>query len=1006
MAEAAARITAELAAAAGLDVWAVADALWLAAQVPLPPEVTRTPAVATEPAPVREVPVRSDPPAPRGPAPSAPVVERTPVSRAPRVGRQVTVAAPRVSLDVLRVGRALKPFMRPWRKGLRHHLDIDATIERYGSDGILVPVTSPEPERWFDVVVVVDTAVTMALWHDDITAFVALLRGMGAFRQVWVWRLDEPDVARRLRTPGGRRLVMVFSDFADQSWRSERGWRLVRTAASVTPTVIVNPLPSRLWRHSGLSQRRIRLRSDTPGRMSTVDGLPVPAVEMTPVSLGRWANALMRSAPAGCDAVLVGQPPRRGLGASVAELADSFLHTATPDAVRLAVLCSRFAQFGLPLLHLVREVMVPSAGLTDAAEFLGSGLLRVVSSDVRYPVLAFLPEARPLVQDRLTQEDAWEMVSALTERVGALTGSDGVSALILDPAARSSLPAEVTEFAEAAADLLHELDADDAPEVVREVPEPEARIVKITSGRRVRTGLVITPRLVLVVSQFQDLPDQVEVESVAGTVIWRHEGYALITTEVDVVSGLPPVRWGVLCSVGERVEYKVIGVSRASTRLIITVSDALADSMVVEYPRYLRDGDGYQHSDGAVVFYQGLVVGVVPTITYSSGDVHPVVMTRRLLGMNNFREVVAAHAGVCLPEPLELVKVSMPPPLLPTFGHVRTPAALLEPSLRVLPSGTEQEWLETVDDALFERGITRLTLAGSVPDPARLTALVAAGLPPEWAVVWTANQTKALGFVPRGPVVAFCVVAGGTIDVQAWTGPVVPLPRAREQIATPRNVRKKWLRRTGRALAALPTTREYTWDSPDAVVRPNLYPAANQVADLVDFDERYAQVYRSVDQRIANFEKRLWGQVPREVRNVLMLLDPVNRHRAYAVVEACGVADPAAVLDVAEALYPGRGSFISPPAFVRWACVADMQPSTLADMVRVANDAERVRIIHNLDSAVAQHDVAPLIEQALDDDGMVEIVLTMLPRLSNPEQFRIALNRRIPGWSEAAGPGS
>ncbi|GAA3039033.1 SAV_2336 N-terminal domain-related protein [Actinokineospora globicatena] len=992
MADALPRVVAALVAAApDLDIWAVADAVWLAGHVPLPPvEPVAVPATlpAVEPPTVPVAPVAETLPlTPR------PVVERTPSSPQRRPGKPTTVPVTRASVDVLAMGRALRPLLLPWRNGVRSRLDVDATVERYAADGVLVPITAPEPERWFDVVVVVDRSTTMSLWHDDVAAFVTLLRRMGAFRQVRVWQI-APDSAtvldengpitalpRRLRTPGSRRLVMFLSDFTAAGWRSGPLWNLVHEAAATTPTVIIDPLPQRLWRHSALNQRRVRVHAHAPGRLASG---ALPAVSLTPSSVARWSHALMRGGTAGCDAVV--GTPRPGGRSTTAEATESFLHTATPAAVRLGVLCSHFARFGLPLLHLVRQTMVPEAGLTDVAEFLASGLLTVVTPDPRYPVLAYRPDAAPLIQDHLTHQDAWDLVEALTAHIATHHGPDGVSALILDPAARATLPAETQEFANAAADLLDTLDAADpvatpAPAVVREVPEFHTRIVKVLSSRD-RTALLITSRLALALCPRNELPDQVELsvlknpKPVAGTVIWRHEGLALITTTEDVVPDLPPVRWGTPITVGDTAEHTVIGASLASTRLILTTTLPLSDNVTVEYPRHIRDANGYTFSGGAVVFHHGLVAGVVPTLTPRSHDNHPVITTQNLLSRNNFREVVAAHAGACFPEPLELAEFSSPPPTLPTFGHIRTPAPLLNPTLGAFPTPTEQPWLDTYD--LLSATPVLNFASSQLPASASLTSRVAIGLPSDWSVVWLNWRVLSTHlsdvWVRRGPVLVIChdPPADAFGLPKHLIGKVyilllsdMPLPINGKIVTTPTGIRNPAeipLRRSKRIIAGLQLR------------------ATDGLAYDLEVDHRASPTEA---QSTFHHEVAAWLHLfdPSSLHAVsmLVLLSPADQKRATEIAgdEHRGVAEKLA------RIYPSKSRYISAPKSVQHGCFELLNPRTLDLAMHEMADYEKVLFLDRLDKAQSGRRLESLALAAAAHPRAMEILVNLAPTLTN-----------------------
>ncbi|GAA3387956.1 NaeI family type II restriction endonuclease [Streptomyces roseoviridis] len=450
-----------------LDGTALAEALWLAARMADrqegagPGPVPHPPADPDRPTRAHPVPpadagehTRSATPAP-APAPRSgtpdttpaarPLHERLPGSAAPIRGH--AVAAPHAAglPRPLELTRALRPWKRRWPEGRRAALDIDATVDGYARSGELIPVFKAAPERWFDLVLVVDRSPGMRVWAETVAEFTAVLDRLGAFRTLQVTDLTfaatgEPHAPGPLRAADGRRLVVVVSDCMADAWRRPEIWHLLREWAGAHPTAVLNPLPTKLWRRGGLNLPTTRFTPAAPGtHRSRVpvtpppmlgptgptaptgpaaptgptgpaaqslatqspatdvrggqdgDGpwLPIPVLSLTPHSLGRWSRTLMRGDPEGCTAVLVPPTGRTTTGTArprttplpPAELARRFLRTASPRAARLAVLCAPFDRLSLRLLHLIRERLVPDAAVADVAEVVTSGVFDVVERD-------------------------------------------------------------------------------------------------------------------------------------------------------------------------------------------------------------------------------------------------------------------------------------------------------------------------------------------------------------------------------------------------------------------------------------------------------------------------------------------------------------------------------------------------------------------------------------------------------------------------------------------------
>ncbi|MFE9816271.1 SAV_2336 N-terminal domain-related protein [Streptomyces sp. NPDC005773] len=492
----------------GADASTLADAVWLAASGVVgentePSTASVADETAPDPAPGEAVAADGDTPQDVRTA-GAPSTGRTELSLR-RSGSDTTVRGVPLSLaradplpDALAVGRAIQPFRRPWRRGGRNRLDIEATVEHYARGGPLVPLFRPAPEPWFEAVVVVDSSLSMSVWEETSHAVIRLLNTLGGFRAVHTWRLEwqgtEPRVLDHhgrevlgTRVPHhgsgtqGRRLVLVLSDCAARGWHTPAPWLLLREWGRQVPVALLDPLPPRLWRRSALNLPAVRvaggragghngsLRFTVPPRLRPREDeeqpsgpwSALPVVSCTPHSLGAWANTLMRADPAGCGAVLVpatGRLPRGRTGPAPARpsdpalLAEAFVRTAPAPAVRLVVLCSVVRQLPLPLLHVLRDQAVPEAAYADLAEVLTSGLFAVRRVPDGDPVLALHTPARTYLRTHLTTHDAWQARAAFGRHAAAQPyAPQGIAAVLHDVWSTTELPVEESPLADSVA---------------------------------------------------------------------------------------------------------------------------------------------------------------------------------------------------------------------------------------------------------------------------------------------------------------------------------------------------------------------------------------------------------------------------------------------------------------------------------------------------------------------------------------------------------------------------
>ncbi|MFH8496690.1 SAV_2336 N-terminal domain-related protein [Streptomyces coeruleorubidus] len=437
-----------------LDATALAEALWLASRMdvavsPGSPDALSgaQPTTATE----DPEPFRNDPPVQAGMSSRTTSTasddsraeralhERLPGSTAPVRGNEVGLVRASPLPLALEVTRALRPWKRPWRKGRHQTLDVEATVNNYARSGELIPAFTTAAERWFDLVVVVDRSPSMQVWQESVEAFTTVLDQLGAFRTLQTRdltfadgsgpelrdRQDRPTTPGQLQSPTGRRLVLVVSDCAARAWRAPSVWCHLREWSLTTPVALLNPLPAKLWRRTGLDLPSARV---TPGRPGAANGelgftlppllpssdngdrdgwQPIPVLSLSPHSLGRWSRTVMRAAPEGCGAVLV-PPTGRAVGRrharstlrSIEARTEGFLRTAAPAAARLAVLCSPFDRLSLGLLHLIRQELVTEATTADIAEVLTAGIFEL-ETDMTGSALLVVPRQ---VQSRLGRE--------------------------------------------------------------------------------------------------------------------------------------------------------------------------------------------------------------------------------------------------------------------------------------------------------------------------------------------------------------------------------------------------------------------------------------------------------------------------------------------------------------------------------------------------------------------------------------------------------------------------
>lgn len=301
-----------------------------------------------------------------------------------------------------------------------------------------------------------------------------------------------------LRSSRPRNLTVVVSDCTGDAWRDGQMWEHLRLCARTAPTVLVNPLPTKLWRHLGIDLPAVRAGAPAaPGAANvelrvpatlagpSAEPVAIPALSLSPRSLGQWARVLMRGSPERCDALLVAprNEPREeaalpGGHAHEVSAVEGFRYLASPIAVRLAVLCSPFPAFTVELIQFVAEMLVPEATTADIAEFVGAGPVRLSRADDVWGStvwIRFRPDARAELADMLGVRDAWRLHDAIaSSQEYDEDEPHRPCALVADPPDHPDAPSGHRPLAEAAAYVLMALGVGETARSAESTLVPEA----------------------------------------------------------------------------------------------------------------------------------------------------------------------------------------------------------------------------------------------------------------------------------------------------------------------------------------------------------------------------------------------------------------------------------------------------------------------------------------------------------------------------------------------------
>ncbi|MGI5218732.1 SAV_2336 N-terminal domain-related protein [Nocardia sp. CA-290969] len=447
----------------GLDVdgGTVAEALWLAKHISDQPDSA---APAEEPAsPDTEIGPAPDPldpgvaqhvlprdmalPVPPGHAPAWPY------------RFEADIPAPSPLDSETKVLGELRPLARRIADPHERVFDEEATVERTARTAVAWPMTTANTVRQREAALVFDRHSSMAAWSGLAEAVRNLVNTVG-FRRVTVWYLDEdaagaPRLAMNprgtadralsaLADPTGRRVVMVFSACLGDAWVSGAAATALARLAAQSPVAVVQPLPSNLWRRTGLEWGHGRVTAVVPERPSPLRLItpadaavvPVPVLELTPGWIRPWAQLLSgERRSTGYPLLRVPEPaqerPRplavrqdEQLGHNALERVRRFRSASSPEAFRLA---ASLAQVPLlpPIMRLVQQAVLPGSKRSVLAEVLAGGLIEDAGTGSAPPysipedsrVFAFRPEVAKILRDAIPRSEADDVLAAASRFV-------------------------------------------------------------------------------------------------------------------------------------------------------------------------------------------------------------------------------------------------------------------------------------------------------------------------------------------------------------------------------------------------------------------------------------------------------------------------------------------------------------------------------------------------------------------------------------------------------------
>ena len=334
-------------------------------------------------------------------------------------------------------------------------LDVEATVRATAAAGRTLPILRPGAERRFSVDLVLDVSPSMLPWDGAFAELAGVFAHVGAFREVRPWRLhvdgDNVSLADRFerrwgpgtfRTTDRRRVVIIVTDAVAEHWYRPVIWRHIADWGSSGMVALIDLLPLKLWNFSGIGPHRIRahataaaaanaeLSYNIPRRWRltgrSADGaVPVPVVELSPSRAGSVVRdggcrspGRKRGPTCRAWARRAARPGHRHRNPDGQASLTNFLHTASPEALRLAVLAATSDSTTLAVLRAIQQELLPESAVSDLAEVLVSGIFQHVPDsngpDLRIRMNA---DCRAGLQALASPQDRWDVYRAVSAAI-------------------------------------------------------------------------------------------------------------------------------------------------------------------------------------------------------------------------------------------------------------------------------------------------------------------------------------------------------------------------------------------------------------------------------------------------------------------------------------------------------------------------------------------------------------------------------------------------------------
>jgi len=329
-------------------------------------------------------------------------------------GEYIRVPTQKHSNDFNQFAKAMKILRQMVLSKTEYEFDEDNTIEYIANTNNWNILLKPKQELKYTLSIVIEISNSMEIWEELSKEFHLALLRFRFFKDIKVYyaQLEDNDFAlyrdkkctlpasiKTLNTVNMHDITMLLTDCISRGWSDKRGYQFLEDITKVSPLVVINMLPQRIWRRTILGKswkvkythkngfNNNTLVSDLDEEKMNVSSahIKVPMATFDTVQLRQWSNLAVGKKNNWINGSIfeanIFDIPISESSPTVLQdinpniLVKNFYKSASPMARELAIYFST-VPLSMDIMKIVQKESLPKSNHTHLAEVFLSGLLK------------------------------------------------------------------------------------------------------------------------------------------------------------------------------------------------------------------------------------------------------------------------------------------------------------------------------------------------------------------------------------------------------------------------------------------------------------------------------------------------------------------------------------------------------------------------------------------------------------------------------------------------------